>query len=67
MLTPAGGSALTWVALVIFGLGMRGVGALGPLVITEMFGLRSFGSIPGFTRPATTIPVVPGPIMTPRW
>ena len=33
----------------VFGLGMRGVGALTPLVITDMFGLKQFGSIMGLT------------------
>lgn len=57
------GSGVTWIAIGIFGLGMGGVGALTPLVITDMFGLKRFGSIMGLTRPAIIIPVVVGPIM----
>ena len=47
----------------MFGLGMGGVGALTPLVITDMFGLKQFGSIMGLTRTALIIPVFAGPIM----
>ena len=47
----------------MFGLGMDGVGALTPLVITDMFGLKQFGSITGLTRTALIIPVFAGPIM----
>ena len=44
-------------------LGMGGVGALTPLVITDMFSLKQFGSITGLTRMAIIIPVFAGPIM----
>ncbi|MBT4516098.1 MAG: hypothetical protein HOC77_13530, partial [Chloroflexi bacterium] len=47
----------------VFGLGMGGVGALGPLTITEMYGLKNFGAIIGLTRPAMIIPTIIGPIM----
>lgn len=57
------GHTLTLVALAIFGSGMGGVGALGPLAITEMFGLRNYGAIMGVTRLGTTVPLVGGPIM----
>ncbi len=59
----AGGSIGVGFALALVGLGMGGVGALGPLAITEMFGLRNFGSILGLTRPAMVLPLVAGPIM----
>ena len=57
------GSMFTWIGLIVFGLGMGGVGALGPLTITEMYGLKNFGAIIGLTRPAMIIPTVIGPIM----
>lgn len=63
ILAVVGGSALAWLGLMVFGLGMGGVGALGPLAITETFGLRNFGSIMGLTRVATILPLVLGPIM----
>ena len=59
----AGGSVVAWGAIVIFGLGMGGVGALSPLVITDMFGLKQFGRIVGLMHVAIIIPVFLGPIM----
>ncbi|WP_342822867.1 MFS transporter [Candidatus Lucifugimonas marina] len=59
----AGGSWIAWGAIVVFGLGMGGVGALTPLVIFDMFGLKQFGSIVGLTRMAISIPILLGPIM----
>jgi len=56
------GSAITWGAIVVFGLGMGGVGALTPLVIFDMFGLKQFGSIMGLTRMSIAIPIFFGPI-----
>ena len=53
ILIISGGSVVTWAAIVVFGLGMGGVGALTPLVITDMFGLRQFGSIMGLTQNAS--------------
>ncbi|MBT3941170.1 MAG: MFS transporter [Chloroflexi bacterium] len=57
------GQIFTWIGLTVFGLGMGGVGALGPLTITEMYGLKNFGAIIGLTRPAMIIPTIIGPIM----
>jgi MFS family permease len=42
---------------------MGGVGALGPLAVTEMFGLKNFGAIIGLTRPAMILPTIAGPLM----
>ena len=63
ILIVSGGSVATWGAIVVFGLGMGGVGALTPLVIFDMFGLKQFGSIMGLTRTGVVIPVLFGPIM----
>jgi len=63
VLLLAGGSWVAWGAIVVFGLGMGGVGALTPLVIFDMFGLKQFGSIVGLTRMAISIPILLGPIM----
>ncbi|MBT4141044.1 MAG: MFS transporter, partial [Candidatus Latescibacteria bacterium] len=63
ILIVSGGSAATWGGIVVLGLGMGGVGALTPLVIADMFGLRQFGSIMGLTRMPIIIPVFIGPIM----
>ncbi len=62
VLLISGGSAITWGAIVVFGLGMGGVGALTPLVIFDMFGLKQFGSIMGLTRMSIAIPIFFGPI-----
>ncbi|MEE8045612.1 MAG: MFS transporter [Dehalococcoidia bacterium] len=63
ILLISGDSLVTWGAIVVFGLGMGGVGALTPLVIFDMFGLKQFGSIMGLSRMAVTIPVFFGPIL----
>ena len=63
VLLVSNGSVVTWGAIVVFGLGMGGVGALTPLVIFDMFGLKQFGSIMGLTRMSVTIPVFFGPIL----
>jgi MFS family permease len=63
VLIYSGGSIVTWAAIVVFGLGMGGVGALTPLLIFDMFGMRQFGSIMGLTSSAIIIPVFLGPIM----
>ncbi len=63
ILLVSGGSIVTWGAIVVFGLGMGGVGALTPLVIFDMFGLKQFGSIMGLTRMAIAVPIFVGPIM----
>ncbi|MBH65031.1 MAG: hypothetical protein CL784_00740 [Chloroflexi bacterium] len=55
-----------WTAIVIFGLGMGGVGALTPLVIFDMFGSKKFGSIMGLSTMAIAIPIVLGPYMAGR-
>jgi MFS family permease len=59
----SGGSTAVWVALCVFGLGTGGVGALMPLVITDMFGLKQFGSIMGLTQMGIILPIVAGPLM----
>lgn len=63
VLLVSGDSIASWVAIAVFGLGMGGVGALTPLVITDLFGLKQFGSIMGLTSSALVIPVFAGPIM----
>ena len=59
----SGGSFIAWGAIVIFGLGMGGVGALSPLVKADMFGLKQFGRIVGLMHVAVIVPVFLGPIM----
>lgn len=54
---------VAWFALMTFGLGMGGVGALGPLAVAETFGLRNLGSIMGIMSLPVIIPTVAGPIM----
>ncbi|NKB71067.1 MAG: MFS transporter [Candidatus Latescibacteria bacterium] len=63
VLIVAGGSMATWGGLVVLGLGMGGVGALTPLVIADIFGLKQFGSIMGLTSVPIIVPVFLGPIL----
>ncbi len=42
---------------------MGGVGTLVPLAVTEMFGLKNFGSISGFIRQGVIIPGIVGPLL----
>ncbi len=55
---------VAWIALATFGLGMGGVGALGPLAIAETFGLKNLGSILGLMSFAVIVPTVAGPVMS---
>ncbi len=55
---------VAWFALVTFGLGMGGVGALGPLAIAETFGLKNLGSIMGLMSFAVILPTIVGPVMS---
>lgn len=63
IMVVSGNAGLTWTAIGIFGMGMGGVGALTPLVILDMFGLKQFGSLMGLTRMPVVIPIVLGPLM----
>ena len=63
LLILAGGSALAWPAVILFGSGYGGLGALIPLVVAESFGLRRFGSLLGLVNLASILPVVAGPLM----
>ena len=59
----AGGSWLVWVAVVVFGLGFGGMGALNALIVAEAFGRRAFGSIMGMVSMAGILPQLAGPIV----
>ena len=63
ILLASSGTFITWIAIVVFGLGMGGVGTLTPLVIFDMCGLKQFGSITGLANLGITIPVLIGPIL----
>ncbi len=62
MLLPFGAASL-WAGVFVFGLGFGGLGALIVLTVTEMFGLRAFGSIMGLVSVALTVPQFAGPII----
>ena len=59
----SGDSSVTWLAIGIIGLGMGGTGALTPLLIFDMFGVRKFGSIMGLSNIGIALPTVLGPFM----
>ncbi|MBI4305619.1 MAG: MFS transporter [Chloroflexi bacterium] len=57
----AGGSPFAWLAVVVFGLGFGGMGALIPLTVAEAFGMRAFGSIMGLVNMIGIVPQLVGP------
>ncbi len=52
-----------WLSISIMGLGMGGVGALTPLVLSEIFGTKNLGQIIGVSRVGLIIPAIAGPIL----
>lgn len=64
VLIYAPNNTVAWASLMVFGLGMGGVGALGPLAFAETFGLRNLGSIMGLMSFAVIIPTVASPLMS---
>lgn len=54
---------LIFMSLCIFGLGMGGIGALGPLAVTELFGMKNFGTLNGLIRQGVIIPGIVGPLL----
>ena len=54
---------LIFVSLSVFGLGMGGIGALGPLAVTELFGMKNFGTLNGLIRQGVVIPGIVGPLL----
>lgn len=58
-----GGSGAVWLAVVVFGLGYGGMGALVPLSILEAFGVRAFGTIMGLVSFVGIVPQLVGPIV----
>ena len=58
----AGTSPLLWVAIPMFGLPFGGIGALFPLLVQEMFGLKAFGTIFGMVNLVTVVSFLGGPL-----
>jgi MFS family permease len=58
----AGTSPLLWIAIPIFGLPFGGIGALFPLLVQEMFGLKAFGAIFGMVNVVTVVSFLGGPL-----
>lgn len=58
------GTAMIWVFVVVFGFGMGGVIALQPLLITQFFGLASFGAIFGAVALALSVGTAVGPFLS---
>lgn len=63
LLVISDGTSMAWLAVIVFGLGFGGIGALIPLTVTEAFGIRYFGSILGTISMVGVLPVVIGPLM----
>ena len=54
---------LIFISLLVFGLGMGGIGALGPLAVTELFGMKNYGTLNGLIRQGVIIPGIVGPLL----
>ena len=54
---------LIFISLSVFGLGMGGIGALGPLAVTELFGMKNYGTLNGLIRQGVIIPGIVGPLL----
>ena len=52
-----------WLSISVMGLGMGGVGALTPLVLSEIFGTKNLGQIIGVSRVGLIVPAIAGPIL----
>ena len=52
-----------WISITIMGLGMGGVGALTPLVLSEIFGTKNLGQIIGVSRVGLVAPAIAGPLL----
>jgi MFS family permease len=52
-----------FISLSVFGLGMGGIGALGPLAVTELFGMKNYGTLNGLIRQGVIIPGIAGPLL----
>ncbi|MBI4305620.1 MAG: MFS transporter [Chloroflexi bacterium] len=63
MFIAAGSTWLVWPAVLVFGLGLGGFGALRTLVVAESFGMRAFGGIMGVFTFLTVVPIVSGPLL----
>jgi len=63
LLIIAGGSWAVWPAVLVFGLGLGGFGALRSLVVQEAFGIRAFGGIMGAFNLMTILPIASGPLI----
>ena len=61
LMAVAGGSFLVWPGVALFGAGFGALGVLYALAITELFGLRAYGSILGAFKSVTALAVLPIP------
>ncbi|MBT4514262.1 MAG: MFS transporter [Chloroflexi bacterium] len=61
LLALGGGSFLLWPGVALFGAGFGALGVLYALAITELFGLRAYGSILGAFKSVTALAVLPIP------
>ena len=63
LIVLSGTTNFIWLAMPIFGVAFGGLGALIPLLVQELFGLKAFGSIFGMVNLATVGSFLGGPIM----
>lgn len=63
LLLASGSMTMVWAFVIIFGLAMGGMFALEPLLVSQYFGLTSFGAIYGGLWVFVTLAFVGGPAM----
>lgn len=63
ILLGTGSMAVVWAFVVVFGLGIGGIFALEPLLVSQYFGLISFGAIYGGLWAFITIATATGPFI----
>ncbi|MBM3926265.1 MAG: MFS transporter [SAR202 cluster bacterium] len=63
LIVSSGSSSLPWVIVPFFGLGFGAMGALIPLTVQEIFGVKAYGSIAGMVNVFTVVSYFAGPIM----
>ena len=64
VLTTLAGTPAMWAVVWFYGMAFGGMGAIFPILVQDIFGLRWYGSIYGLVNLATVFSAVIGPIMT---
>jgi MFS family permease len=63
LIVSSGSSPFLWVIVPLIGLGFGAMGALIPLTVQEIFGVKAYGSIAGLVNLFTVVSYFAGPIL----